>query len=66
MSEGKWSGGAANRSWARYAGAREISTAGDAERGARLFALLASTEFLCETCGTMHALAEHRQCRSAA
>lgn len=61
MSDGKWSGGAANRNWARP-GSR-VSLDGDQERGKRLYAQLAGEPFLCETCGRVHPLREHRQCR---
>lgn len=66
MSEGKWSGGTANRTWARYAGARTVDIAGDDERGPRLYDQLKDEIFFCETCKGTHSLAEIRQCRSAA
>lgn len=66
MSEGRWSGGTANRTWARYAGAAVVDIAGDAERGPRLYAELADAVFYCETCKGTHPLAEIRNCRSAA
>lgn len=62
MSEGKWSGGAANRTWARTNG-RITDLPGDPERGARLFADHAHEIFWCETCGRTHPLIEHRDCR---
>jgi hypothetical protein len=64
MSDGKWSGGVANRTWQR--GTRVTKWPGDTERGPRLYEQLAGERFLCEICGVMHPLAEHRQCRSAA
>jgi hypothetical protein len=36
---------------------------GDADRGQRLFADLASTPFWCESCTGCHPLAEHKACR---
>lgn len=60
---GEWSGGVANRAWRRK-GHRGAPVRGDAERGKRLFALLAQVPFWCETCGGLHPLAEHKQCRS--
>jgi hypothetical protein len=60
MSEGKWSGGAANRNWTRP-GSRLRTT--DPERDRRLFELMKHERFLCETCGRMHELIEHRACR---
>ncbi len=63
MSEGKWSGGRANRTWARSNG-QVTYLPGDAARGARLYALLAGERFLCEICGRTHPLREHRICRS--
>ncbi len=62
MSDGKWSGGAANRLWSRP-GSRHYPH--DPERGARLYAQLADAVFWCETCGRMHPLREHRECRAA-
>jgi hypothetical protein len=66
MPEGKWSGGAANRTWARFSGARIVDIAGDTERGQRLYAELAGAVFWCETCKGTHPLREIRECRSAA
>lgn len=63
MSEGKWSGGIANRTWARTRG-RVTDLEGDAERGPRLYEQLADERFLCEVCGRHHALREHRICRA--
>jgi hypothetical protein len=63
MGDGRWSGGAANRTWARPGSRRVIE--GDAERGARLWAAMKDEPFLCETCGMMHPLREHRECRAA-
>ena len=65
MSDGKWSGGIANRTWARTSG-RVTDLEGDAERGPRLYAQLAGRLFLCETCGRTHPLREHRLCRENA
>ena len=61
---GKWSGGAANRYWARP-GRRVLNVPGDTERGPRLFAALAAEPFWCDNCGRGHPLAEHRDCRAA-
>jgi hypothetical protein len=60
---GKWSGGAANRTWQRP-GSRERNVPGDAERSKRLFALLAHERFWCDNCGRLHPLIEHRACRA--
>lgn len=62
MSDGKWSGGAMNRSWNRP-GRRRVMTADDVELGRRLFAQMKGTPFFCETCGRMHPLAGHQTCR---
>lgn len=35
----------------------------DARRSARLYLQLADDDFLCETCGRLHPLREHRECR---
>ena len=61
MSDGKWSGGTANRNWARPG--NRVTITDDQARGARLYAELAGEDFLCDTCGRMHPLREHRQCR---
>jgi hypothetical protein len=61
MSDGKWSGGSANRNWTRP-GSR-IKLADDAARSARLYELMKNERFLCDACGQMHILAEHRLCR---
>lgn len=63
MSDGKWSGGRANRSWSR--GVRVTDWPGDAERSERLFEQLAGEIFLDETCGRTHPLDEHILCRRA-
>ena len=63
MSDGKWSGGAANRQWARP-GSR-VTVLGDRERAHDLFDLMAGENFWCETCGQSHPLIEHRRCRAA-
>ena len=60
MSDGKWSGGTANRNWARPGSRTRVT--GDAARGLRLFEELKGERFLCE-CGRLHPLIEHRQCR---
>lgn len=60
---GQWSGGVANRTWARP-GHRVTDAAGDAERGRRLFAQLAHERFWCDNCGSCHPLIEHRDCRA--
>jgi hypothetical protein len=65
VSEGKWSGGIANRTWARTNG-RVIDLPGDAERGARLYAEHKDEIFWCETCGRTHPLREHQDCRNPA
>lgn len=59
---GQWSGGVANRTWARP-GHRTTNYPGDRERSARLNALLADTRFWCDVCGSMHPLREHPACR---
>lgn len=64
MSEGKWSGGIANRTWARSNGT-VTDLAGDAERSARLYEMNQAERFLCDSCGELHPLSEHRQCRAA-
>lgn len=61
---GKWSGGAANRYWKRQ-GSRRVNVPGDAERGPRIFAAVASEPFWCDNCGGLHPLIEHRDCRAA-
>jgi len=63
MSDGKWSGGTNNRHWERP-GSHVRNLEGDAERSSRLAAEMAAVPFLCDTCGQMHPLAEHRQCRN--
>jgi hypothetical protein len=65
VSEGKWSGGIANRTWSRFSGARVVEFSGDAERSARLDVALAGESFWCEACGQVHPLRQHRECRSA-
>lgn len=65
MSDGKWSGSRVNRYWARP-GSRRQGIDGDTERSARLAVLLADDAFLCEVCGRLHALREHKTCRGAA
>lgn len=62
MSDGKWSGNTRNRTWVRP-GSRLRLVGGDAERSARLYDELAAEPFLCDACGRMHALSEHRGCR---
>jgi hypothetical protein len=52
---GEWGGGSRNRT------RRPVN--GDQARGQRLYAELADTPFLCETCGGCHPLAEHKACR---
>lgn len=61
---GKWSGSTANRYWQRP-GSRVRGVEGDAERGRRLWALLADERFWCDNCGAMHPLREHRERREA-
>lgn len=56
---GKWSGGVANRQWARPG----MRTHGDPALAARLDEELASVPFWCDNCGSMHPLREHRDCR---
>ena len=63
MSDGRWSGGIANRTWARTNGVITDLT-GDTERGARLYELVKDERFLCETCRCRHPLREHRECRA--
>ena len=65
MSDGKWSGTAGNRTWQRP-GSRVRHVHGDAARAARLYEELAGEQFLCDACGRMHPLAEHRACRESA
>ena len=64
MSEGKWTGGIANRTWARSNGV-VTDLAGDAERAPRLYEMNRANRFLCEACGRTHPLQEHRDCRAA-
>jgi hypothetical protein len=52
------------RQWARP-GSRLRNVPGDAERGPRLFELMKHERFLCDSCGMMHELIEHRECRNA-
>lgn len=59
---GVWSGGIANRQWARPGSRRDIP--GDTQRGQRLYTLLAGSRFWCDNCGRLHPLREHRQCRA--
>jgi hypothetical protein len=61
---GRWSGGAANRTWSRP-GNRNRNVPGDAERGARLFELLKHERFWCDVCGGTHQLIEISACRAA-
>jgi hypothetical protein len=63
MSQGKWSGGVANRYWARPGSRREFTPA-DAELGHRLYEQLAGEGFYCQNCGRLHPLREHRICRA--
>jgi hypothetical protein len=64
MGDGKWSGGAANRNWTRP-GSRLRRIPGDAARSARLFEAMKYERFLCDGCGQVHQLIEHRDCRQA-
>jgi len=64
MSDGKWSGGRANRNWARP-GSRRRAVEGDAERSARLAADLADAVFYCETCHGSHPLRDMGTCRES-
>jgi hypothetical protein len=52
-----------NRSWSR--GTRVTDWPGDAERSIRLWQQMKHEQFLCDTCGQMHELVEHRECRAA-
>ncbi len=65
VSEGKWSGGIANRTWQRTTG-RVTDLPGDKERGERLALEMDGERFWCETCGRTHPLIEHRRCREEA
>lgn len=64
MSDGKWSGGAANRTWSRP-GSRHVHVHGDTERARRLYEQMKDVPFLCDTCGQMHPMVEHQRCREA-
>lgn len=64
MSEGKWSGGSANRAWTRP-GSRRGMTAADIQLGHRLYEQMRTVPFLCDGCGMMHPLQEHHACREA-
>jgi hypothetical protein len=57
---GQWSGGAANRTWARPG----VRTRGDPAVAAALYEALKDTRFWCDNCGSMHPLREHRNCRA--
>ena len=63
MSDGKWSGGAANRTWARP-GSRHYAETLTAQQQHELYEQHADEDFWCETCGGSHPLKEHRQCRA--
>lgn len=65
MSDGRWSGGIANRTWTRTDG-RVTDLPGDPERARRLTEDLADAVFLDEVCGRTHPLREHRLCRENA
>ena len=65
MSDGKWSGGLANRTWARP-GNRYGDDGLTPEQQHALFEEHADEPFWDETCGQVHPLREHRQCRGAA
>lgn len=64
MSDGKWSGGAANRSWNRP-GSRLRAGPETAQRDHRLYEQMKDLPFYCETCGQMHPMVEHQRCRDA-
>lgn len=57
---GRWSGGVANRQWARPG----VRTAGDPELATRLDEEMAAVRFWCDNCGRVHPLREHRTCRA--
>ena len=60
---GQWSGGAANRQWARP-GRRVFDTPADRARFAEKFPHLMDARFWCDNCGGNHPLREHRDCRA--
>jgi hypothetical protein len=64
MSDGKWSGGIANRTWARP-GSRYASDGMTGEQRRALYESVKDEPFWCETCGGAHPLREHRECRIA-
>jgi len=64
MSDGKWSGGAANRTWARP-GSRYQSDGLTEEQRNALYEEHADDPFWDESCGQVHPLREHRECRAA-
>lgn len=63
MSDGKWSGGIANRTWSR--GTRVTNRAEDPAMTRRLYESMKHERFWCEVCGQMHPLMEHQACRDA-
>lgn len=65
MSDGKWSGGAANRTWARPGSRYQDDGMTGEQRGA-LYESVADEPFFDETCGAVHPLREHRDCRNGA
>ncbi len=62
MSDGKWSGSWLTMSWSRP-GVRYSKR--DPQADAALSASMHQVEFWCETCGRMHQLIEHRECRAS-
>ena len=64
MSDSKWSGGIANRTWARP-GNRYGSDGLDDDQRAALYDSVKDESFWCETCEGHHPLREHRLCRAA-
>ena len=63
MSDGKWSGGAANRAWIRP-GSRYRRDGLSDDRRHELYEQMAGESFYCEACGGHHPLREHQACRS--
>ena len=65
MSDGKWSGGIANRTWARPGNRYGGDGMTPAQRH-DLYESVADESFWCDTCEAKHPLREHRDCRARA